>query len=223
MNKLFATAGLALVMLGAGCAPSSGPVYISRFMPVQPDCTADIAATTFISGGTLDVGAGSPSYFVGVELAGGDIVKTAPVSVGSTELEPMDRDRPIINEFVLTYATTPSLPGLREVKIPRIIEMDKLTGFSQTYLNLIGTDAATVLQTIGPTDVISLKVSVTANGYMSGSGTRITTGAIVFPIKVVQLHNTCGTKGVKQANACEFPGQALPSVLPDTTTYVCNP
>ncbi len=69
MNKLFATAGMALVILGAGCAPSSGPVYISRFMPIQPDCTADTTATTFVSGGTLDVGAGSPSYFVGLELA----------------------------------------------------------------------------------------------------------------------------------------------------------
>jgi hypothetical protein len=211
------TSSLVLLLGASGCAPSAGPVYISRFFPLGTsgcDISAAPTAGVFESGGTLDVAPGAPDFFVGLEFNGGMQVKSTELIVGGTSLEPVSRDRPIINLLAITYSSSPKLPGMKAYNIPRMIPVDPTSGIADTYVNLLSPEVSTVLEGLSPGDSVALSVTVEGHGFMSNSGSAINTGPAVFPIKVIKSTLAGCTKLQRSTGPCSYLGQAAHSIKP---------
>ena len=87
------------------CTNQSQGFYIEKFYPLATGCDGVANLQDSIAGnGYLDVAAGSPQFFIGVHLVGGDAVKQPSVKVGTTTtLEADNRDHPIVSQMVVTY------------------------------------------------------------------------------------------------------------------------
>ncbi len=200
-----------LMAAGSGCAPNSGPIYISRFLPMPDDCNFGTAAVAgvFKSGGSLDVAPGAPQYFVALELAGGANVQSTAVTGGGQTIEPANRNRAIINEFVITYTSTPKVTNLptKEYHLATSVRFDSTTNIADMGINLLSPEASQALDGIETGKSYRLIVTINGIGSMSGSGGRFTTGETTFPITVYKgEYPKCKTLQVL-TSACNYNGQ----------------
>lgn len=207
----------AVLAAASGCSPSPGPLYISKFFPIPDDCklTGQSVLGIFMSGGTLDVAPGAPQYIVGMELSGGANIIEPPQTGGGQTFEPGNRERAIVNEFVITYSATPKIPNLptKEYHMGTNVSFDSLTLTADVEIGLISPEASSALENVDTGKAYRLLVSITGNGYMSGSGAHFTTGPSVYPISVFKGEYGC-TKALRTyASACRYNGQDISAAV----------
>ncbi|MEW5739750.1 MAG: hypothetical protein AB1938_12535 [Myxococcota bacterium] len=212
----------ALSLLGA-CAPNPLPMRIERFLPIdQATCFSTDDPKLGLAAGTLDVSpGGTPEYLVGFRVIGGDAFIQPPyVLTGGRQLEAENRNQPILDRIVLSYAARPA-GGLRlgSVQVSRSMPLNE--GELISTVNVISPDLAQDLVTaVVPGTDVELTVSVEARGYMSGDRAQITTGKLEFPLKVTATDPASCTGGVIQPTpgTCLYPGQDPVSVCCDQLT-----
>jgi hypothetical protein len=213
-----------LVAAGSGCSPNPGPIYISKFFPLPDDCVLTGVAMVgiFKSGGSLDVAAGAPQYVVGMELSGGvNIIEPSQTGAGQT-FETVNRERAIVTEFVITYSATPKIPNLptKEYHMATNVPFDAVTTVADMGIALLSPEASSALENIDTGKSYRLLVSITGNGYMSGSGSHFTTGPTVYPITAFKGEYTCSVLRT-YSSACHYNGQDL-SPAASTKDVCCD-
>lgn len=198
---------LALAPLLVACATSPTQLHIVGFPPLESDCKLDDG---FSNGGTLDIAPGAPFFQLGLWIMGGDTFVQNEVVVGSHVLEPENRNRPILDRIVLSYKAPASLGRLDSVQYARALSFDD-SGEVKTTVNLISPQVADQLTaSVAPGDDVELQVFVEARGYMSGDRAGVTTGALVYPIRVIASDPATCMNGFRQpvASECTYPGQS---------------
>ncbi|MCC6335443.1 MAG: hypothetical protein IT380_15815 [Myxococcales bacterium] len=200
---------LALAPLVVACAPSPTQLRIEGFLSVDSDCKP--IDDDFSNGGTLDIAPGAPFFQLSLLITGNESFVQNEVVVGSHVLEPENRNRPILDRIVLSYKT--SLGRLDPVQYARALHFD--SGAAKTNVNLISPQVADRLMAdVAPGDDVELQVSVEARGYMSGDRAAVTTGALVYPIRVIASDPANCMTGFQQpvVGECNYPGQSTHSV-----------
>lgn len=205
--------------LSVGCAPAPGPIEINGFFPVTtPDCLAEEGGKLQLSSATIDVNSGRARYLVGVSLIGLDQFAAGAIIRSDGKVLDIDkRDNAFIDELAVSYRATPSIGSFKS-------EVLKVAGGGQgasklmMTQNIITQSAADVIAGIAPSDnaadVVTLNVTVEYRGRLTRSGTRVSSGQWVFPLKLRRLtKNECpqptgGPSGYKYLiNECLTNGQ----------------
>lgn len=218
MNRVLYSS-LFLGALALSCAPQSGLLYVDHFFSADPDvCAAGGAADAPVGSGVLDLAPGGvPEFHVGLVVLSSGEFHTQEITVNdesSTILEPADRNRPILDRVTFSYEKSPSSLKLPKgtVEVARLVRPDEDGSAVYDNVNLLSQEAGeALLDGLGVGDTADLVVTVEVQGYMSGSGNRISTGEMDFPIRVIYSDAAeCGAPGVRQQtpNDCAYPGQA---------------
>lgn len=211
-------------VLGAACAPVSTPLQINKFIPIDSTtCNVVGDDTVFTSGGSLDIApGGTPTFLVGLLITGGNEFTQPEYTLrGGIVLEPADRSKPVIDRLVLSYTARPTTLGLRldQAQYTRALPFTD-DGSLRTFLNLISPQVAEELVAkVAPGDDVELLVSVEGRGYMSGDRAAVSTGPLVFPIRVFATDPATCAGAIRQpvAGQCLYPGQGSHS----STAAVC--
>jgi hypothetical protein len=218
------TRTLTLLSLGMlvllGCAPNPSPLYIEKFYPLESGCLQPTTVDDVIAtGGTLDIAPGSPYFQIGMLITGSAGYAQPEVVVDTLTLEAENRNRPILNSIVLSYSAKPTSLGLKldQAQYSRAMSFNK-DGIIQTQLNLITPQVSDELMAkVAPGDEVELLVSVEGRGYMSGDRAYVTTGPLVFPLRVIMSDPATCTRGFQQPDpaTCLYPGQStiIPPVV----------
>lgn len=236
MNSKFAILCFAVGCVSA-CAPSPGPIEIAGFVEVDPqDCEAPTDLKKLVTNGNLLVNSGRPAFLVGAGLVGLDGFSAGTISRSDGRTLDLDkRDNPFIDEVALSYKATPSI-GSFKAEVVKVAGAGPGAGTLVIKNNLITQAAADVIAggmapSDSTADVVTLNVTVEYRGHLSRSGTRITSGAALFPIKLrrptagecPRAGGPSGNNGYKFAAAeCGTSGQfAAPTCCDPTMDSDC--
>jgi hypothetical protein len=195
MKKLTLLALLAL----ASCGPQyrTQNISVSRFFPFITDdqgnsCIAEFSAGStviFSSGGMLDVAAGNPQFFLAAELNVTAPINQNPVTAGGVILEQANRNRPLLQQTVITYRTTKKVVGtIKPFTYNQNVTFSS-AGAAIVSLQLISPEFGTQLfdalaASATMDDVADVQVDVEFKGIMSATRDPFSTGIATYPIKV---------------------------------------
>lgn len=214
MNRsILLSLSFAVVVLG--CAPQPSPLRIEKFIPV--DALTCIPASTdgAANGGSLDLAPqGTPSFHVALSILGADSFGTPAIVLSDgTELEPKNRNQPILDSLVFTYTSRPASLGLKldAAEVARAIPVNKDGTAGIDNVNILSPQVADeLLNKMAAGDEADIDVAVEVRGHMSGNGNTITTGPLVFPIHVYFSDATMCSSTIVQSSPgeCSYPGQS---------------
>lgn len=203
-----------LLALGSTCAPTPGPLYISRLYRGDLTCVAKPADKNFMYQGTLDVAPGSARYYLAIQVAGAENLTSAPLdTTAGVKLEPANRERIVLDQLVINYSS-PKLRGFKEWVQPVNFIMDaKELAIAYGVFQLISPQAAQILDGLpasnDPADRTTLNVSLEFRGHTTGTNSALTTGKTTYPIQVLRSElGTCTSayQSVLEGSPCFYPG-----------------
>ena len=214
MNRsILLSLSFAVVVLG--CAPQSSPLRIEKFIPVDALTCIPASMDDIANGGSLDLAPqGTPAFHVGLNILGADAFATPAIVLSDgTELEPKNRNQPVLDSIVFTYTSRPTSLGLKldAAEVARAIPVLKDFSAGINNVNIISPQVADeLLNKMAVGDEADIDVAVEVRGHMSGNGNAITTGPLVFPIHVYFSDATKCSSTIVQSNPgeCTYPGQS---------------
>ncbi len=180
---------LCVLSLGVACTPSSGPTELRGFFPVKAgDCLAELQGDVQLAAGSLDVNSGRARFLAGIGITGLNGFSAQPIirSDGRV-LDTEPRDAPFMDQLALSYKATPSIGSIKAEVLPISGSGTGREELMLTY-NVLTQAAADAIAGIAasdnPADVVNLQVTVEVRGRLQRSGTRISTGQAVLPIRL---------------------------------------
>ncbi len=240
---LMSLVGLALGFGAAGCANQQGPFTISRFYSLNTadECSNvhDVPDELLIGNGYLDVAAGSPQYFIGVQIDG---VATQPSQeVPGVVLEPEDRNMAMVEQTLVTYELSRSIGATPAEYV--VNNTFPLTEKLNVAVQLISPELGqALLDNLAAVNDLSETVDINARVEFRGRYTRtdhaFTTGGLVFPIRAFKSDPvTVCTNGFAQfvrpsqltdggvgfEPTCIYVGQSYGQFAPPSPPFVCRP
>jgi hypothetical protein len=221
---------LLFLVLASSCSNTASPFRISTFFPLGAGCdTSGGGETAVTTWGMLDVAAGAPQFFVGVRLEGAQDVQQTPVMVGTVILENADRNRPIVDQQVISYRLSKRVGAT-----PKPYVLNRTASFNEDGiiimpLQLISPDLGIAL-TDGLTpsnsfeDVVDIQADVEFKGKYSATGHPFSTGVLTYPIRAYKSAPTatCTNGFVKfEADPCQYVGQGYGQVQTPASPSTC--
>lgn len=196
MNIRTTTMLLTMAALATSCTNQSLPFAIEKFFPLSAGADTGSCQlpteidTVALSGGSLDVAAGTPQFFAGVRIftTSTGSGATAVVLKGGEVLEPANRNRPIVTQQVISYRLSKRLGAAPK---PFIINRNlsfTTAGIIDAPIQLISPDLGTQLfdgLTASKTldDVVDIQVDVEFKGVYAATQSPFATGTLTFPIR----------------------------------------
>lgn len=232
--KSLILAGLLISL--AGCSNQSQGITIDKFYPVLPVCDGITARDDFISAnGYLDVAAGAPQFFIGINLIGGANVTQKEVVVGGTQIERPNRDQPVLNQMVINYRLSKRLGGTPKPFITNVVLPFNKDGEVFGTFQLISADLATLLfDGLTPSstidDFVDVAVDVEFKGEMSASRAPFSTGVLTYPIRAFRSNPAACANGYLRfgtdmmsgaVDSCGYVGQRSSQLLVPTPPTCC--
>ncbi len=217
---------LALLALAAsGCAPNPGVITITNFSFASTPCAVQAAPMTYAVGGTLDLAGGVapqvPRYYTQIEFNTAMTTQGVQLSNGNPNLENPNRERIVLDNLHVTYtikkggAAAKTLTATDDLPVSGSYEGTSLK--NQMLTNVIGPKGGAALMNEVPAattspvkaeDIVELRLSVSIEGHLSGSGTHVSSGPAVYPIQAFRSATTCGANGFASViDQCPFGGQ----------------
>lgn len=211
-----------------GCAPVSTPLYIEAFWPIKDPTTCEVSLDKVLPYGELDVGGGDLQFTVGVSVKGAKGFSQQAVTVGGKTLEAEDRSRPVLTKMTLRYAFSPTtystLQAVSEDKpksqhvysVPFSLPMneDRASGAIDLIVPKVAQAISEELTSVTTgEDKVTMTVAVEFEGYMTGTGNTIKTGALEFPVTL--LRSACAKPTKPNFASCLHPGQSPASACCD--------
>lgn len=223
-------------MLLASCSNQSQIFFINSFQRLDKDCAPGEEVSV---GGYLDVAAGNPRFLVGVTLSGAVGIQQPAVTIGATQLEPPNRDRPIVTSMVVTYRLSKRVGATPKPYTTLLSSPFNQTGQIVTPVQLISPDLGQALfdglqpSTSAMEDFVDVSCDVEFKGEYSNSRIPFSTGVLTYPIRAYRSAPTATcTKGfapfVEDAtsgdvNFCQYVGQTdTISRMPSTPSVCCG-
>jgi len=226
------------------CANQAEPFVISKFYPVGAGCdgTSGAAGTVVVGNGYLDVAAGSPQYFLGIMITGGEKIAQRAITVGSVELERANRNAPIIHQQVVTYRLSKRVGAAPKPFITNIVLPFSEAGEVAGVFQLISPDlGAALFDGLSPSpgtapsgvieDFVDISADVEFKGEFSATRTPFTTGVLTFPIRAYRSNPVaCANGFVKfttdpatptEPDFCDYVGQSFSQVLQPPVPFEC--
>ena len=225
-----------LILVGllafTSCSNQSQGFFIAKFYPSGPGCDAFLNVKEGITAnGYLDVAAGAPQFFVGVDIQGGDNIVQQPLTVGNSTLERANRNQPLITQMVVTYhlskkvGTAPkpyvvnaSLPFSANGEVFGVFQLISPELGTQLFDGLTpppGPPPSSVIE-----DFVDLLVDVEFKGEFSASKSPFTTGVLTLPIRAYRsLPLTC-TNGYQRFPVDPMSGSIDPCFYTGAATLV---
>jgi hypothetical protein len=231
-----------LLVLAPSCANQTEPFSINKFYPVGPGCDGAIFEKDSIAGnGYLDVAANNPQFFIGVLISGAQNVVQQPILVGGSQIENANRNRPLVNQQIVTYRLSKRVGGAPKPYITNISLPFTLEGDVFGPIQLISPELGQALfdglsPSPGPApsavidDYVDIQVDVEFKGEFSADKHPFTTGTLTFPIRAYRsLPVTCPNGYVKFPNNattgspdfCNYAGQSATQLIAPATPTCC--
>lgn len=193
-TKLLLLLGL---LTSLSCSNQAQGIYIDKFFPLTAEkagiCLLKLAEeNAFTKNGMLDVAAGSPQFFIGVRINGGENVEQRGLVVGSTVLERENRDRPVITQQVVSYRLSRRLGPAPKQYLTNLTGSFTNAGLLDMSIQLISPDLGEQLRDgLTPStdpngaveDFVDVLADVEFKGEFSNSKNRFTTGVLTYPIR----------------------------------------
>lgn len=236
MRHLLVAFSLAL----AACTTSQGPIYVARVSPIVDTgmgCSIiddDTIILTDIP--LLDIGAGEPDVSVTLHMGGFDEFfsldsNPALAITGGRQLAAGGRDRVLIQQIVLHYASKPSIPGITAQltdTIPKVVPISR-PGEVAIFSPLFGTNARARLEALAGsnTDKFQFTTTIEVQGVTEPGGTPWRSQPIAMPITMVKSESAmCMNGKFKRYNSiqdapttqemlCKYRGLGRKLVVPD--------
>jgi hypothetical protein len=194
------------VGLMAACAQNPGPLFVSTISDPGPGCSAAAGVGTaaesvgkmYVTGG----GYNDLPMVVGITGYGRVLPSTLPYpQIG--DLDPQTKTF-YIDQVSYTYASSPAPPlvGLTAEIVPVLVPV--IGDPTSILMPMVGPKAAAALPTLMQKgDQKRLLVTFELRGREGGSGGRITTGPVTFPIEMARTGDCAtGTAPVLNTAAC---------------------
>ncbi len=189
-----------LAGLSASCSNQAQPFAVERFIPLN-GCATETDETIFISGGSLDVAAGSPQFFLGVRItSSNNLAGPDPITLRNGEiLEQGGRNPPIITQQVVTYKLSRRLGSTPKPFTTAVSLPFGTDGFILSPIQIISAEFGAQLfdgLTPSPTleDFVDIEAQVEFKGEFATTRTPFTTGTLSFPIRAFRSAPTaCGS------------------------------
>ncbi len=186
------------------CTTSQGPVYVQRVSPIVDTgmgCGIIDDDTIIITDvPLLDIAAGEPDVSVTLHIGGFDeffsIESNPPLAVtGGRQLAAGGRDRVLIQQIVLRYASKPSIPGITAQltdTIPKVVPVSR-PGEFRIFSPLFGSNARARLEALSPsnTDKFQFTTTIEVQGVTEPGGTPWRSQPIAMPITLVKSEVSC--------------------------------
>lgn len=211
--KILLCAGL---LTCVSCANQTSPLFIENFFPLEPGCLIPEDETLITTWGYLDVAAGSPQFFIGMQLSGGEGIIQPPLRVGQAQLEAENRNQPLITEQVITYKLSKRLGATPKPYVLKqsivFAEGGKFRGQAQLISPELGEQLFNGLTPSNTMDdYVDITVELEFKGHLSATKTPFATGVYSYPIRAYRSDAQACTNGYLRfpdpLNACGYVGQ----------------
>ncbi len=231
LQKILTFVGFAMC---TSCANQTEPFHIERFYSLDENCsTEDPESEFFSANGYLDVAAGAPQFFVGVRITGAEDVVQQQVAIGGTTLEHANRDRPIVNQQIVTYRLSRSLGARPKPYVTNLAFSFTEKGTVWSPIQLISPqlgeqlfDGLTPSKTFdAEADFVDIWADVEFKGEFSSSKNKFSTGILTFPIRAFRSDPEACTAGYVRfpnADPCRYAGQATSQLSVPTPPSCCG-
>jgi hypothetical protein len=215
-----------LLGLCSSCSNQSQAFAIEKFWPLSSGCAIpDSVDTLILSGGTLDVAAGDPTFSVGFRIQTTGTLGPEAVTLRTGEiLDQEGRNRPVITQQVVSY----------RLRRPGVVAKPYLTNRS---LLMVEGRVDGPIQLISPALGASLFDSLTASnnledfvdvtadveflGEFAATRTPFTTGTLSLPIRVFRsLPPPCANASFRYRRYPFFAIAGDPNSGSDSCRYV---
>ncbi len=205
---------VSVVLLALSCGPAN-VLRLSGVLAPNADCSFPSAdggsPEVQLKVGRVDIGARRAAFMAILKVEGfQELARNETTLLGQT-IENPPPSRVVLEEVVLNY----ELRGLTFKTETQAIRLDASPANANLYLNqnLLGAAAAERLEGLGlgAGDRVILTVRIEVRGSVSGSGAKVSTGTISFPIEVVRSDLTSEERRCQPENC--FGGACF---IPDT-------
>jgi hypothetical protein len=197
---------VSVVLLALSCGPAN-VLRLSGVLAPNADCSFPSAdggsPEVQLKVGRVDIGARRAAFMAILKVEGfQELARNETTLLGQT-IENPPPSRVVLEEVVLNYEVSPRR-GVAFKTETQAIRLDASPANANLYLNqnLLGAAAAELLEGLGLEvgERVILTVRIEVRGSVAGSGAKVSTGTISFPIEVVRSDLTSEERRCPPAN-----------------------